>query len=50
MVVVAVVGGCDLYLDIGGAGLQRISWEEQEGERGSNESCRCERENIKILG
>ena len=47
---VAVVGGWDLYLDIGGAGLQRISWEEQEGERGSDESCRCERENIKILG
>ena len=47
---VAVVGGWDLYLDIGGAGLQRISWEEQEGERGSDMSCRYERENIKILG
>ena len=45
-----MVGGWGSYLDIGGAGLQRISWKEQEGERGSDESRRCERENIKILG
>ena len=57
--VVVVVGGWDLSLDIGGVELQRICGKEQEDERewwehkrerGSDESCTGERENIKILG
>ena len=53
-----VVGGWDLSLDIGGVELQRICGKEEEGERGwwehkrdrgSDELCTGERENIKIL-